>query len=125
MGSTIPGWGQCPPPEWPLKGDLPRPSEHVYDAIMDFVQRQPALKDWLAFRTAQYRTAGFAWSAKEHAYAAARDAACWQLRRSPAQVYLVLHGCKVADQSAPILPARPCRGPRQVHSCLQREKGGA
>jgi hypothetical protein len=93
-----PGYGAVPPADLPLVNLRPRPSIHSRELVIHFELRQTdnrpgALAAWLARREAQYFDGcGTTWDCGTLAYAAARDAACWQLNRSEAEVWQLLAG---------------------------------
>jgi hypothetical protein len=93
-----PGYGAIPPGDLPLVTLCPRPSIRSRELVIHYELRQTSnqpgpLAAWLAQREAQYFDGpGQTWDCGDLAYAAARDAACWQLNRSEAQVWQLLAG---------------------------------
>lgn len=92
------GWGAVPPEKLELVTFKPYPTPVNHDLITAYVSRQCVngnreLRDWLTRRRAAYigLTAG-TWSASLITYAVARDAACWQLDRTEAEVWDLLEG---------------------------------
>lgn len=83
-----PGWGAVPPADLPLNPATPRPTPHDRERMIAYLLRQGCnrpgpLTAWLVRREcAYYDGQGRHWDCALHAYAAARDAACWQLHRS-------------------------------------------
>ncbi len=66
------------------------------DLVIAYLTRQcddRQLREWLTQRKAHYfATIGMNWDSALLNYAAARDAACWQLNRTEAQVWELLEG---------------------------------
>lgn len=81
-----PGWGAVPPADLPLNPTAPRPSSSDRETVINYLLRQGAdrpgpLTAWLVRReNAYYEGPGRTWDCSIFAYAAARDAACWQLK---------------------------------------------
>jgi hypothetical protein len=91
------GWQSVPPPDLPFVHLKPTPAAEQWRLTIAYLSRQcggsPELREWLTRRKAHYAaTFGQAWPAGLPAYAAARDAACWQLDRSEAKVLNLLEG---------------------------------
>lgn len=91
-----PGWQAVPPPDLPLNVTLPRPTPQNRERVVGYLLRQthtrrcPVLA-WLARReNAYYIGPGREWDCGLLAYAAARDAACWQLQRSEQDIWDLL-----------------------------------
>ena len=82
-----PGWGEVPPAGLPLIPVEPRPTPDNRERIIGYLLRQGAdrpgpLTAWLVRRESDYYDGpGKHWDCAAFSYAAARDAACWQLRR--------------------------------------------
>ena len=87
-----PGFGAVPPDDFPLNPVMPRPTPQDRERVIGFLLRQccdrsEPLTAWLVRReSAYYDGPGRHWDCASHAYAAARDAACWQLNRGEAEV---------------------------------------
>jgi hypothetical protein len=87
-----PGWQAVPPATLPLNPAAPRPTPHNRERVIGYMLRQTGgvsgpLTALLARREcAYYDGPGRHWDCALHAYAAARDAACWQLNRSERDV---------------------------------------
>lgn len=96
-----PGWHTVPPPDLPLNPFEPRPSLANARRIMDYVVRQIGdqpgpLCEWCLRRETLYWDL-YRWSHQDCAYAAARDAVCWQLGRDEAAVWGALDECAQQD----------------------------
>ena len=97
-----PGWGTVPPADLPLDPRPPRPTPADRERLLSYLLRQTGdrpgrLAAWLAGRElGYYEGPGRRWDCAWHAYAAARDAACWQLARSEAEVVELLRGFEEA-----------------------------
>jgi hypothetical protein len=93
-----PGIGAVPPADLPLMNLQPRPSIRYRELVIHYLLRQAGdrpglLSAWLVRREcAYYDGPGRVWDCALHAYAAARDAACWQLNRCEAEVWQLLEG---------------------------------
>ena len=91
-----PGWLAVPPADLPLNSVMPRPTAARREAVIAYLLRQCChqpgpLTAWLVRReTAYYEGPGRHWDCGLLAYAAARDAACWQLSRRESAVWLFL-----------------------------------
>lgn len=87
-----PGWQAVPSGDLPLNPAAPRPTPHDRERMIAYMLRQGCdrpgqLTAWLVRREcAYYDGLGRHWDCALHAYAAARDAACWQLNRSERDV---------------------------------------
>ncbi len=87
-----PGWQEVPPDSLPLVPVEPRPTPHDRQQVIDYLLRQGAgrpcrLAAWLVRRESDYYVGpGRSWDCAAFAYAAARDAACWQLNRGEREV---------------------------------------
>lgn len=96
--SHYPGWQSVPPASLPLNPAAPRPTAHDRERMIGFLLRQDCdrpgpLTAWLVRRECAYfDSIGRHWDCALHAYAAARDAACWQLNRSERDVLQLLAG---------------------------------
>lgn len=94
--SPCPGWRAVPPFGLPINPNMPRPALENRERVIAYVLRQGcdrpgSLTAWLVRReTAYYDGPGRSWDCALHAYAAARDAACWQLNRSEGDVWQFL-----------------------------------
>lgn len=103
-----PGWRAVPPEGLPLCAIASRPSPLNRERVIRYLLRQTGdrpdpLVDWLARReSAYFEGPGRCWDCALHAYAAARDAACWQLNRDESQVWELLVGFEAGrERSAP------------------------
>lgn len=91
-----PGWRAIPPADLPLNPAMPRPTPANRERVIAYLLRQGCdrpgpLTAWLVRReNAYFDGPGRHWDCALHAYAAARDAAGWQLRRSEWQVWELL-----------------------------------
>ncbi len=98
-----PGWQAVPPLNLPLDRSPPEPSPEQRACILDYLRSQVAdhpgaLAAWLEGRAAEYAGGpGREWGSACVAYAAARDAACWQLRRDEGAVCDLLAGFRQAE----------------------------
>lgn len=87
-----PGWQSVPPPDLSLNPGMPNPSMARFEAITGYLWRQTCdrtgpLAAWLLQReNAYYDGPGRKWDCRLLCYAAARDAASWQLARSEGAV---------------------------------------
>jgi hypothetical protein len=103
-----PGWRAVPPDNLPLVPVMPRPTPVNRERVISYVFRQGdgrpcPLYAWTVKRECEYYDGpGRKWDCAVLAYAAARDAACWQLNRSEADVWALLD-----------FPANESRGLRQ------------
>lgn len=90
---SCPGWQEVP-----LDPIEPRPTPHDRQQMIDYLLRQGAghpcpLAAWLVRRESDYYDGpGRTWDCATFAYASARDAACWQLKRSEREVLDLLAG---------------------------------
>jgi hypothetical protein len=88
-----PGWQSMPPDDLPLYPTMPHPAAPDRERLIAYVLRQVgALPSpwtaWLVRREcAYYEGPGERWDCALHSYAAARDAVCWQLRRTESEVW--------------------------------------
>ena len=91
-----PGWQAVPPIALPLNPVMPCPTAENRERVIAYLLRQGCnrpglLTAWLARReSAYYDGLGRKWDCALHAYAAARDAACWQLQRSEQEIWELL-----------------------------------
>ncbi|HLX95939.1 MAG TPA: hypothetical protein VKU37_09350 [Verrucomicrobiae bacterium] len=96
--APCPGWQAVPPDNLPFNPVMPRPLPHDRERVIGYLLRQGCgshdpLTAWLLRREcAYYDGTGQRWDCALHAYAAARDAACWQLKRSERDVLDLLAG---------------------------------
>lgn len=96
--APCPGWQAAPPDSLPLNPSVPQPAPHDRERLIAYLLRQGCdrpcqLAAWLVRREcAYYDGPGRHWDCALHAYAAARDAACWQLNRSESDVWELLAG---------------------------------
>jgi len=87
-----PGWQAIPPDGLPINPVMPRPAPESRERMIGYMLRQGCdrtgpLTAWLVRREcAYYDGPGRHWDCALHAYAAARDAASWQLNRSERDV---------------------------------------
>jgi hypothetical protein len=90
------GWQSVPPPDLPMVPLKPRPTPTRHKLVIDYMLRQCGdqhLREWLTRRKAAYFETTFkTWDSGLLTYAAARDAACWQLNRPEAEVWPLLEG---------------------------------
>ena len=93
-----PGWQSVPPNQLPLNLATPRPTPRDRQRVIAYVSRQASdrpsqLTAWLVTReNVYYDGPGSKWDCGLICYAAARDAACWQLNRSERDVLELLSG---------------------------------
>lgn len=91
-----PGWQSIPPDNLPLNPTEPRPTPENRERVIGHLLRQGCdrrgpLTAWLVRREcAYYDGPGPHWDCASHAYAAARDAVCWQLNRSERELWNLL-----------------------------------
>ena len=96
--SPCPGWQAVPPDNLPLNPVAPRLTPHDRERMIAYMLRQDCdhpspLAAWMGRRECAYFDGvGRHWDCALHAYAAARDAACWQLNRSERDVLEMLAG---------------------------------
>lgn len=88
------GWQSAPPADLPLVPVLPETSTANARRVVAYEVRQIAdgtspLCEWLVRRETAYWEA-YHWPDHACTYAAARDAACWQLRRDEVAVWELL-----------------------------------
>ena len=89
-----PGWQAVPPDNLPLVPVEPCPTAAAREAVIAFLARQCGdwrnpgpLCAWLVRReNTYYDGPGKSWRCESFALAAARDAACWQLNTTEAQL---------------------------------------
>lgn len=90
------GWQSVPPSDLPPVALKPNPTIEQRELVIAYQSRQCAnrqLREWLTNRKATYySTIAKTWDCGLLAYAAARDAACWQLNRPEPQVCDLLAG---------------------------------
>jgi hypothetical protein len=102
-----PGWQAVPPNDLPLNPTTPRPTTARREAVISYLFRQAAtcgpLARWLIQRENDYYDGpGRSWDCGTITYAAARDAAGWQLHRSEGVVWEFLEACaEVYDRRKP------------------------
>lgn len=99
----FPGWGEIPPLDLQLNGTRPRPDATTQRVLVDFATRQPPLRQWLEHRAAAYHVAAPTWPRDVVIFAAARDAAMYQLRRPVLQIVELL---AILDTGARSFPPR-------------------
>lgn len=93
-----PGWQTVPPPDLPLATLAPRPTTRRREEVLAYLRRQTGdepgpLTAWLVQReTDYYEGPGRQWPDGLIAYAAARDAARWQLHRTEPEIWALLDG---------------------------------
>lgn len=93
-----PGWGAVPPADLPLNPAMPCPPPLDRERVIAYMLRQGCdrpgqLTAWLVRReNAYYEGPGRHWDCSLLAYAAARDAACWQLTRCERDVLALIQG---------------------------------
>lgn len=100
-----PGWGVVPPDGLPLDPVEPHPTPQHRQQLIDYLLRQGAgpLGAWLLRRESDYYDGpGRKWDCSTFAYAAARDAACWQLNRGEREVLDLLEGFTDAATATPL-----------------------
>jgi len=113
--APCPGWEAVPPDSLPLNPVAPRPTPENREQTIAYLLRQGCdrpgvLTAWLVRREcAYYDGPGRRWDCALLAYAAARDAACWQLNRSEGDVWALL--AVFAD-----FPANESRGEQTEHT---------
>jgi hypothetical protein len=104
------GWHFLPPNDLPLVALKSTPTPARCQLVVAYVRRQcthQQLRDWLTQRRTAYQTTiGSTWDKPLLSYAAARDAACWQLDRPEPVVWPLLEEIESCD---PDLQARPAR----------------
>lgn len=114
LNPPCPGWGSIPPSDLTLDPALPRPTTENRERLISYFRRQTRdkiqpLMAWLLRRElAYYEGPGRSWDCAAHAYAAARDAARWQLNRTEAEVLVLLQSCQ---DSASTFPKPQCPKP--------------
>jgi hypothetical protein len=91
-----PGWQFVPPADMPLNPVQPRPTPANARRVMAYIVRQIGdtpgpLCEWCLNRELGYWET-YRWPDHVCAYAAVRDAACWQLSRDEAAVWQLLQG---------------------------------
>jgi hypothetical protein len=105
--SPKPGWQVPPPAGLPLNPTMPRPTPSRRDAVIGYLVRQAStrgpLARWLVERENRYYAGpGRKWDCALIAYAGARDAACWQLKKSEAVLWAFLEAsAEVHDRRKP------------------------
>lgn len=101
-----PGWEAIPPPGLPLGTIQPRPTPADRERVILHMRRQTGdrtgpLTAWLVRReNAYFDGPGARWDCALICYAAARDAACWQLSRTERDVWLTLAAFDEAARTA-------------------------
>jgi hypothetical protein len=96
--------GAVPVADLPLDPAMPTPDTENARRVMDFIVGQIGsepcpLCEWCLRRETAYWDA-HGWPDDLCAYAAARDAACWQLNRNEADIWDVLQGFKEVFKTA-------------------------
>ena len=89
-------WQSVPPADLPLVTLKPSTAPSNQELVIAYLSRQCAhqpLREWLTRRKVAYgETIAATWHRRLIAYAAGRDAACWQLNRSESEVWSLLEG---------------------------------
>lgn len=91
--APCPGWQIVPPPDLPLNPIMPRPTPENRERVIAYLlwqgcDRPGPLTAWLVRReNTYYEGVGSKWDCSLICYAAARDAACWQLNRSEEELW--------------------------------------
>jgi hypothetical protein len=89
-------WQSVPPNNLELVTLKPSPTTLQRELVIAYLTRQCGnrqLREWLTRRKADYFVSvGRNWESAILNYAAARDAACWQLARTEAEVWSLLEG---------------------------------
>ena len=99
-----PGWRAVPPDNLPLNSAMPHPTPDDRERVINYIFRQGdsrpcPLYAWVVRReSAYYDGPGRHWDCALHAYAAARDAACWQFGCDEAEMLERLAGFDEASQ---------------------------
>lgn len=102
-----PGWGAVPPSNLPLNPVCPKPTPEQWRLVIGYLIRQTGgepcpLAEWLGRREcAYYDGPGKHWDDAAICYAAARDAATWQLRRSECETLQTLAAFEQAAATHP------------------------
>lgn len=115
-----PGWQAIPPDTLPLAPIEPRPTPHDRQRMIDYLLRQGAdrpgaLTNWLVRRECDYYEGpGQQWACSAFAYAAARDAACWQLNRSEREVLDLVAGFEEVAATCQPGPRQPVERSRNL-----------
>ena len=98
------GWQAVPPPDLQLDLIPSRPTPARREAMIAYLLRQTGnrpgpLAAWLVRReNAYFDGPGRHWDCALHAYAASRDAACWQLNLAEGEVWRFLEATAEAYQ---------------------------
>jgi hypothetical protein len=93
-----PGWGAVPTADLPLNELCPNPTPRNRELVIYYILRQLSdkpgeLDKWLLNReSAYFATVGNGWDCAILAYAAARDAALWQLSVGEKELWETLDG---------------------------------
>jgi hypothetical protein len=101
-----PGSGTIPPADLPSDPRRPAPRPQDAARVVDFISRQydsierGSLCEWCLKRELAYWTT-YHWPDALCCYAAARDAAGWQLRRTEAEVWELLSAFQECNENAP------------------------
>ena len=104
-----PGWHVVPPDSLKLNESTPQPTPWEREQVIGYLLRQTGgapgpLTKWLVLRECAYFDGpGRNWDCALHAYAAARDAACWQTGREEVDLLDLIDGL---DKAADSLPRR-------------------
>jgi hypothetical protein len=110
------GWQSLPPLDMPLVALKRVPTPVHREMVIAYQSRQCANRrhrEWLTRRKAAYLvTMAKTWDTRLLAYAAARDAACWQLNRTEAEVWELLDGIESCVQALKSESARNHVDPR-------------
>ena len=116
------GWGTIPPLNLALDHRMPKPPARQCHLVVDYLSRQTKarftpLARWLVSREVAYHEGpGRRWDCALFSYAAARDAACWQLKRTEGELWTLLEGFQeVADSMRRPSPEEPTRDSATSH----------
>ena len=106
--SSCRGWQSVPPPDLPFVPLKPTPTPARHKLVIAYLSRQCGdrqIREWLTRRKAAYFEATFkTWDSGLLTYAAAPDAACWQLDRPEAKVWSLLEGIESCLEDLQLKP---------------------